>query len=99
MAEGVKDRYQHFVDDHNAGTDRATLCGRYGVKPDEFERFLGFLKRKGYRLAVAAGGGFTGAHEIDFEIHGDDLQFVEVELDPGETAIADAGAMMYMDED
>ncbi len=37
------------------------------------------------------------AHEIDFEIFGDDMQFVEIELDPGETAIAEAGAMMYME--
>ncbi len=37
------------------------------------------------------------AHEIDFEIFGDDMQFVEIELDPEETAIAEAGAMMYMD--
>ena len=36
------------------------------------------------------------AHEIDFQIHGGELQFVEVELDPGESAIAEAGAMMYM---
>jgi len=36
------------------------------------------------------------AHEIDFKIYGEDLQFVEVELDPGESAIAEAGAMMYM---
>ena len=36
------------------------------------------------------------AHEIDFRIYGDDLQFVEVELDPGESAVAEAGAMMYM---
>ncbi|WP_010287240.1 TIGR00266 family protein [Kurthia massiliensis] len=36
--------------------------------------------------------------EIDFKIHGDDMQFVEVELDPGETAIAEAGAMMMMED-
>jgi len=36
------------------------------------------------------------AHEIDFTIYGEDLQFVEVELDPGESAVAEAGAMMYM---
>jgi uncharacterized protein (TIGR00266 family) len=36
------------------------------------------------------------AHEIDFKIFGEELQFVEVELDPGESAIAEAGAMMYM---
>jgi uncharacterized protein (TIGR00266 family) len=36
------------------------------------------------------------AHDIDFEIHGNEMQFVEVALDPGEGAIAEAGAMMYM---
>jgi uncharacterized protein (TIGR00266 family) len=36
------------------------------------------------------------AHEIDFAIHGNEMQFVEVELDPGEAAIAEAGVMMYM---
>src|SRR5207247_2099090 len=38
----------------------------------------------------------TMAHEVDYKIHGDDMQFVEVELDPGESAVAEAGAMMYM---
>jgi uncharacterized protein (TIGR00266 family) len=37
------------------------------------------------------------AHEVEFTIHGEDLQFVEIMLDPGETIIAEAGAMMYMD--
>lgn len=37
-------------------------------------------------------------HEIDYKIHGDDMQFVEVELDPQEAAIAEAGGMMYMDD-
>lgn len=36
------------------------------------------------------------AHEIDFRIMGEDLQFVEVDLDPGESAVAEAGTMMYM---
>lgn len=36
------------------------------------------------------------SHEIDYEILGDDMQMVEVELDPGETVIAEAGAMNYM---
>jgi uncharacterized protein (TIGR00266 family) len=36
------------------------------------------------------------AHDIDFEIHGTEMQFVEVELDPGEAAVAEAGTMMYM---
>jgi len=38
------------------------------------------------------------SHEIDYQIFGDDLQFVEVELDPNETVIAEAGVMMYMEE-
>ena len=38
-------------------------------------------------------------HEIDYEIIGDDLQLVEIELDPGEVVIAEAGAMTYMEED
>ncbi len=36
------------------------------------------------------------AHEIDFRIVGHEMQFVEVELDPGESAVAEAGSMMYM---
>lgn len=36
------------------------------------------------------------AHEIDYQIHGDDTQYVEIILDPGETVIAEAGAMMFM---
>jgi uncharacterized protein (TIGR00266 family) len=38
------------------------------------------------------------SHEIDYEIIGDDLQLVEVELDPGEVVVAEAGAMCYMDD-
>lgn len=38
------------------------------------------------------------SHEVDYEIFGNDLQAVEVELDPGETVIAEAGAMCWMDD-
>jgi uncharacterized protein (TIGR00266 family) len=37
-------------------------------------------------------------HEIDYQIFGDDMQFVEVELDPGEATVAEAGGMMYMED-
>ena len=37
-------------------------------------------------------------HEIDYKIFGDDMQFVEVELDPMEAAVAEAGGMMYMED-
>jgi uncharacterized protein (TIGR00266 family) len=37
-------------------------------------------------------------HKIDYEIFGDDMQVVEVELDPSETVVAEAGAMNWMDD-
>ena len=36
-------------------------------------------------------------HQIDYKIYGEELQFVEIELDPNETAIAESGAFMMMD--
>lgn len=38
-------------------------------------------------------------HEIDYRILGEEMQCVEIELDPTETAVAEAGAMMIMEED
>lgn len=38
------------------------------------------------------------AHEVDYKIYGDDMQFVEIELDPQESVIAEAGGMMMMEE-
>lgn len=38
------------------------------------------------------------SHEIDYKIIGHDIQLVEIELDPNETVIAEAGAMLYMRE-
>jgi uncharacterized protein (TIGR00266 family) len=37
-------------------------------------------------------------HEIDYRIFGEEMQYVEVELDPGETAVAEPGAFMMMDD-
>jgi uncharacterized protein (TIGR00266 family) len=37
----------------------------------------------------------SDAHEIDYEIKGEDIQFVEIELDPGESVVSEAGAMMF----
>ncbi len=39
------------------------------------------------------------SHEIDYEILGHDIQLVEIELDPEETVVAEAGAMAYMESD
>jgi len=38
------------------------------------------------------------SHEIEYQVFGDDLQFVQIELDQGETVIAEAGTMMYMED-
>jgi uncharacterized protein (TIGR00266 family) len=43
----------------------------------------------------AMGGGL--ADVIDYKIYGEDVQFVEIELDPGESCVAEAGSMMYKD--
>ena len=37
-------------------------------------------------------------HEVDYQIHGNETQFVEIELDPAEAVVAEAGAMMFMDD-
>jgi uncharacterized protein (TIGR00266 family) len=37
-------------------------------------------------------------HEVDYKIFGEDMQYVEVELDPNEAAVAEAGGMFYMDD-
>jgi uncharacterized protein (TIGR00266 family) len=41
---------------------------------------------------------YNTAHEIDFRIQGEEMQCVEIELDPGETAIAESGSFMMMDD-
>ena len=38
-------------------------------------------------------------HEVDYKIIGHDIQMVEIELDPNETVIAEAGAMTYLEQD
>jgi uncharacterized protein (TIGR00266 family) len=37
-------------------------------------------------------------HEIDYKVFGDDMQYVEIELDPGEAVVAEAGGMMFMED-
>jgi uncharacterized protein (TIGR00266 family) len=58
----------------------------------QFQSHLG-----GSSATAGTGAAVTrSAHEIDYTIHGEDLQFVEIELDPGESVVAEAGALMYM---
>ncbi|MFN7552729.1 MAG: TIGR00266 family protein [Pseudomonadota bacterium] len=41
--------------------------------------------------------GLRRSDEIDYRIYGEDMQFVEIELDPGESVVSEAGSMMYKD--
>ncbi len=45
------------------------------------------------------GGMAMNNHEIDYHIYGDDMQFVEVELDPQESVVAEAGSFMMMEDE
>ena len=38
------------------------------------------------------------SHEIEYKIYGEELQFVEIELDPGESTVAESGAFMMMED-
>jgi uncharacterized protein (TIGR00266 family) len=40
----------------------------------------------------------SNMHQVDYRINGDDMQFVEIALDQGEAVLAEAGAMMFMDD-
>lgn len=37
-------------------------------------------------------------HDIDYKIYGEEMQYVEIELDPSETAVAESGSFMFMDD-
>jgi uncharacterized protein (TIGR00266 family) len=57
---------------------------------------IGELKPGSMKIpAPPPSGAYKKSDEIDFKIFGAEMQFVEVELDPGESAVAEAGAMMY----
>ncbi len=89
----------------NGSIDAETLVFTAGLsswqKVKDVAAFAAYVKSPG--AAAAGQAAFVPppppgrrAHDIDFEIHGNEMQFVEVELDPGEGAVAEAGAMMYM---
>ena len=65
------------------------------IPASKVEFFRGYFGENSAPASIPKPPGRT-AHEIDFKIYGEELQFVEVELDPGESAVAEAGAMMYM---
>ncbi len=91
----------------NGSIDAETLVFTAGMtawqKVKEVSAFAAYAKNPAAASAGQAQGGFAPppapgrrAHDIDFELHGNEMQFVEVALDPGEGAVAEAGSMMYM---
>jgi uncharacterized protein (TIGR00266 family) len=73
--------------------------------PDAVESSSYRMKDEAHPRAASSAGGPPPlrrrperCHEIDYEIFGDDMQLVEIELDPDETCIAEAGAMTYMED-
>lgn len=72
--------------------DGSRFCGNCGAQQGSVMRQAlapGMMEKNGIR--------FTAADVIDYEIFGDDMQLVEIELDPGESVLAEAGAMNYME--
>ena len=82
----------------NGTIDAATLCSSRAWRVDADPRRARVPGRTARRRPRPRSPRCRGrrAHEIGFTIHGEDLQFVEVELDPGESAVAEAGSMMFM---
>jgi uncharacterized protein (TIGR00266 family) len=72
------------------------FCGNCGNQMQEGVKFCPSCGSQ-----VQTGGGqparMKRADEVEFKVYGEDLQFVEIMLDPGETVVAEAGGMMYMD--
>lgn len=89
--------------------DDAEARGRAAANPNGWAWREGFAEWMPIRQVGELQGGPTtavtsapppmrgAADEIDFKIVGAEMQFVEIELDPGESAVAEAGAMMYKD--
>ena len=74
------------------------LCWRQGFAEWlPISRVAELNPRGGPDLPGPPAVGSQTADEIDFTIYGEDMQYVEVELDPGESAVAEAGAMMFKD--
>lgn len=75
-----------------------TVCWREGlpnwVPVDSIDEFINADKIIPPKPPAQFSGGKV-ADEVDYVIYGEDMQFVEIELDPQESAVAEAGAMMY----
>ncbi len=79
-------QYRIAVDD----VGKQVRCQRCG------DAFTAQLASAQPPLIAEISGSRRVADEIDYQIFGDDMQYAEIELDPGEAVVAEAGAMMYM---
>lgn len=77
--------------------NRGTLAWRQGFQDwVAIGEIAEFQQTSSSSIPPMPGTQTANAHEIDYEIFGTEMQFVEIELDPRESAVAEAGAMMYM---
>ena len=95
------DQRQGPFDDAQARAQAAANPNGYAWR-EGFAEWLPIRQVAELRGATPATGGPPpiaprGTDQIDYRIFGEDMQYVEVELDPGESAVAEAGAMMYKD--
>lgn len=86
------------ADVRNGDADASTLVYTAGMANwtalGEVPRLRAHLPADAVAVLPVPGGRI--AHEIDYRIEGVEMQYVEIELDPGESAVAEAGGMMYM---
>jgi len=84
----------------NGSVDAETLVFVAGMQAwtplRDVPKFQPHLRPSAPPVAPPSAAGGRRAYEVDYKIVGEDLQFVEVELDPGESVVAEAGALMYM---
>ncbi len=77
----------------------AKFCTKCGAPIGTIAPAASSVTPPAQQATVNAGQRMRRAHEVEFKIYGEDLQFVEIMLDPQETIVAEAGAMMYMDSE
>ena len=85
-----------FFDRYNPHRDRAEFEAAFAPAPTAVSAAPAMASAPAAGGATYAPAG-QSSHEIDFEIFGEEMQFVEITLDPQEACIAEAGAFMYMD--
>jgi uncharacterized protein (TIGR00266 family) len=77
------------------------FCSNCGNQLPNGSRFCGSCGARldGTAAAAAVPAMIRPADQIDYQLFGDDMQLVEIELDPGESVLAEAGTMAYIEQD